>query len=152
MNAPGESAGHPAAPGEDPQQAVARARAAVLGGRGPGAPAAETDRYKRERPTLGPLPAPLERELVHLRTAAIRDRDGEVDASDLDVQRRRVRQVWAGRPGPPPGTAARPAAPGPRQGAGRRGARWPWLLVATVFGSRRRRRQATTAGGGTPDR
>ncbi len=130
-----------ATPGERPQHAVARARADVLGGRGPGAPAAETDRHKRERPTLGPWPAPLERELVHLQTAAVRRRDGEVDVTDLNDQRRRVLQVWAGElrhlPGGATGPAERGHAKFARRPDGRR-ARSLWLLVAAVLGIRRR--------------
>ena len=133
--------GQAAGPDEDPRQAVARARAHVLGGRGPGARPTETDRYKRERPTLGPLPAPLERELVHLQTAGFRTHGPEVDTSGLDIQRRRLREVWGGAARANPGGADREA--------GRKGARAPtaatpsrsrllWLGVAAVLGYRRR--------------
>ena len=99
-------AGQPASTAEGPQEAVARARAHVLSGRGQGADKAETDRYKRERPTLGPLPAPLARELVHLDTARIRSgHAGDVDDVAIQNQIDRTREVWAPRPdattGPP---------------------------------------------------
>lgn len=92
-------AGQPASSTEGPQEAVARARAHVLRGRGPGADKAETDRYKRERPTLGPLPAPLARELLHLDTVRIRSGHAE-DVDDVALQNQvdRTREVWAPRP------------------------------------------------------
>lgn len=83
---------------------MARARAQVLAGRGPGAPPAETERHQRERPTLGPLPSPLERELVHLNTAAFRQgAASDVDATTVRNQRERVRALWGW---PPPHAAA----------------------------------------------
>lgn len=85
----------------DPQRAVSRARAQVLAGRGPGAEQAETDRHKRERPTLGPFPAPLERELVHLNTTAFRSNSApDVDETAVQNQRDRLQGVWD-RPAPP---------------------------------------------------
>lgn len=84
--------GQASGPGVDPQQAVARAREHVLGGRGPGASGTERERCQRERPMLGPWPAPLEREAVHLHTAAVRAERPEVAAAEL---RRRLRRVWA---------------------------------------------------------
>lgn len=94
---------------DDPQRAVARARARVLSGRGPGAPQAETDRYQRERASLGPLPAPLERELVHLRTAAYRsDAAEDLDETAVGHQRDRLLDIWAP-----------PSAQAPRRGADR---------------------------------
>jgi hypothetical protein len=132
---------------EDPQQAVARARADVMGGRGPGAPKAETDRYKRERPTLGPLPAPLERELVHL--DAMRMRSGlqqHVDPVSIRNQDDRLREVWATKPpGHPRSRAVRDAVGADATGgAGRsaRTARWARtaVLAAVAAGALRRLR------------
>lgn len=92
-------AGQPPDAVEDPQQAVARARENVLRGRGPGAEKRETDRYKRERPTLGPLPAPLERELVHLQTARARCGHARgVDATAIQNQIDRLCEVWLPKP------------------------------------------------------
>ncbi|MQA15169.1 MAG: hypothetical protein GEV09_13660 [Pseudonocardiaceae bacterium] len=86
-------------PAESPQEAVARARATVMRGRGPGADKSETDRYKRERPTLGPLPAPLEREMVHLRTAEMLSGMARgVDPVSIRNQIDRVREVWSPKP------------------------------------------------------
>lgn len=100
-------AGQPPDPAEDPQHAVARARENVLSGRGPGAPKSETDRYKRERPTLGPLPAPLERELVHLQTARARsDRARGVDPTAIQNQIDRLRELWLPKPADHPRSVA----------------------------------------------
>ncbi len=86
-------------PAEDPQDAVARARANVMRGRGPGAEKSETDRYKRERPTLGPFPTPLEREIVHLRTAGMLSGKARgVDAVSIQNQIDRLREVWSPKP------------------------------------------------------
>ncbi|PSL02700.1 hypothetical protein CLV30_1095 [Haloactinopolyspora alba] len=96
-NQPGSGAR--ARPADDPQQAVTRARTQVLTGRGAGADRAEIARATRERPTLGALPAPLERELVHLHTALIRsETDGEAGdmvSTGAQEQIDRLREIWA---------------------------------------------------------
>lgn len=80
---------------DNTQRLVAAHRENVLGGRGPGATRTETDRCKRERPYLGRLPAPLEREMVHLRTAAFRrGTRTSHDASAVEAQTDRLAQVW----------------------------------------------------------
>lgn len=76
------------------QRTVAAVRAQVMGGRGAGASSAEIARFTHERPTLGALPAPLERELVHLSTERIRAADGALDAPTRQHQIDRVREVW----------------------------------------------------------
>lgn len=92
---------------EDPQQAVARARARVLSGRGPGADQAEAARYQRERPTLGPLPAPLERELVHLQTVRIRaGNESDPDEAAMQNQIDRIAETWAAKPADHPRSKA----------------------------------------------
>lgn len=74
-------------------------RAALMRGRGPGAPASETDGCKRDRPTLGSLPSPMERELVHLNTAAYRSPDAsDLDETTVRSQRDRLRSLWGGAP------------------------------------------------------
>lgn len=100
-------AGQPPAAAEDPQQAVARARENVLRGRGPGAEKSETDRYKQERPTLGPLPAPLERELVHLQTARARSGHARgVDPTAIQNQIDRLCEIWLPKPDEHPRSVA----------------------------------------------
>ncbi|WP_147201126.1 hypothetical protein [Pseudonocardia asaccharolytica] len=89
------ASGRPAGPDEDPQAAVARARAHVMGGHGPGASTSETGRYQRERPTLGPLPAPLERERVHLQGVRFRSRTQPgIDPDVIENQVDRWREIW----------------------------------------------------------
>ena len=48
----------------DPSDRIARLRAALLTGRGPGASEQEIVDHTRDRPLLGAVPAPLERALV----------------------------------------------------------------------------------------
>lgn len=81
---------------ENPQQAVAHARTQVLAGRGPGADLAEIAQATRERPTLGSLPAPLEREMVHLHTALMRNAAEDVDITRVQDEIDRLREIWAG--------------------------------------------------------
>jgi hypothetical protein len=82
-------------PHEDPQQAVAKARAAVLRGRGPGVDKAERDRCQQGRLTLGALPTSLERELVHLQTAWIRTaQTRDTDRTSLQDEIDRLREMW----------------------------------------------------------
>lgn len=89
----------PAAPSaEETQEAVARARDQVLGGRGPGADQAEIEQWKRQRLTLGAVPAPLARELLHLDTARMRDRPGPDAGADAALKNRRDRTLEAWSP------------------------------------------------------
>jgi hypothetical protein len=109
---------------EAPQERVARVRAHVLGGCGPGADKAESDRYKRERPTLGAWPAPLARELVHLETARIRSGH----AADVDdVPLHNQIKIAPGTCGAP--TPAQPPVPNPQS---RGGAALPCFLRASL--------------------
>ncbi|MGO4617146.1 hypothetical protein AB4305_22135 [Nocardia sp. 2YAB30] len=76
------------------QSAVAAARRDVLGGRGPNAGPAEILRSQRERPNLGGLPAPLERELVHIAALLLREVDAAPDFSTVPSKIERLRALW----------------------------------------------------------
>lgn len=77
-----EETGRSPAPGGSPPDVraqvdamLARFRAELLGGRGPGASEAELDRNTTHRPTVGGTPTAVTRELLHLRTQRRRGTD-----------------------------------------------------------------------------
>lgn len=79
---------------ESVQAAVAAIRADVLRGRGPDVPTAERAAHQHERALLGALPAPLERELVHLATTFIRAGAENADAEAMQTKVDRLLRVW----------------------------------------------------------
>ncbi|MFD9614945.1 hypothetical protein ACFWWS_36830 [Streptomyces sp. NPDC059083] len=79
----------------DPTQlTVARARADVLQGRDRDTAPAEQTAAQQDRDLLGALPAPLERELVHLATTLIRQTpDGQISET-LRAQFDQICTAW----------------------------------------------------------
>lgn len=98
MTGPVEQAADPT------QHLVARARAAVLNGRGPHASAEEKAHAQHHRDLLGALPAPLERELVHLATELIRSCPGGSILEPLRAQFEDLATRW---PAPADAVSAR---------------------------------------------
>ncbi|WP_067903124.1 hypothetical protein [Nocardia vaccinii] len=98
MTGPVEQAANPT------QHLVSRARAAVLQGRGPGAPPDEKAHAQHLSDLLGALPAPVERELVHLATELAR---GRPDGSILEALRQQADELVAHWPAPPEAVSAR---------------------------------------------
>ncbi|MTE13416.1 hypothetical protein [Nocardia aurantiaca] len=82
------------------QLTVARARAEVLQGCGPDASPAEQAAAQHDRDLLGALPAPLERELVHLATTLIRQTPHGPISEPLRAQFDRLRTAWQVPEGP----------------------------------------------------
>jgi len=84
------------------QQRIRQAREQLLGGRGPGASALETARWKTERPSLGGRDPAAAREAVAERAAAIR---GDQVALERLIARHRA------QPGRQPPGSRRPGTP-----------------------------------------
>ncbi|MGV9839852.1 hypothetical protein ACWDUL_37440 [Nocardia niigatensis] len=82
------------------QLKVARARAEVLRGRGRDATPAEQAAAQHDRDVLGALPAPLERELVHLAATLIRQTPHGPISETLRARFDRLRTAWEVPDGP----------------------------------------------------
>lgn len=109
---------------------LARFRAEILAGRGPGASEDELARHTTDRPTVGGRSTAVSREMLHVRTA--RHRGAERAAVDRELDWARP---WAGHP-PDSGTAAVGHDPNT---AGHRLLRCiTWLAVAARLLARRR--------------
>jgi len=72
------------------QQEIARLRAGVLGGRGPGADEAELLAHQGDRALLGALPCATERAIVALQTRAAR---GCATLRELRAEAQRIRRT-----------------------------------------------------------
>lgn len=112
-------------PGDpDPQPRVERARARLLGGRGPGASSDEILRHTRARPRLADQPTPQYRAAVTRQTARAR-RDPDALAPQTPPATDRVADTPRPTSDPGPPTRETPAAGPPR-------ARRPLLAAAVA--------------------
>lgn len=81
---------------------LARFRAELLGGRGPGASQAELDRNTTHRPTVGSQSTAVTREELHIRTMRERGADAGRIRREQQWARARATPPAVGAPGPAP--------------------------------------------------